>query len=105
MDQHNYDDISTFFNRTAYANNIEGIYGIKKPRFPMDIVTNILNIIQDISAKVISRDKGIMQLIDLDLPSQETRLVRSVIQLTGKLLPNPVSNDSNESELGSRYTY
>lgn len=105
MDQHNYDDISTFFNQTAYANTIEGTYGIKKPRFPMDIITKILNIIQDVSAEVISCDKGIMQLIDLELSSQEARLVKSVIQLMGQLLPNPISNDSNESELGSRYTY
>ncbi|CEG81443.1 hypothetical protein RMATCC62417_15648 [Rhizopus microsporus] len=69
----------------------------------MDAITKILNIIQDVSTKTISRDKGIMQLIDLDLPSQEIRFVKSIIQLMGKLPPNPISSDTNESELGSRY--
>ncbi|KAG1170152.1 hypothetical protein G6F70_008231 [Rhizopus microsporus] len=82
---------------------IEGTYGIKKPRIPMDTITKILNIIQDVSTKTISGDKGIMQLIDLDFPSQETRFVKSIIQLMGKLPCNPISSDINESELGSRY--
>lgn len=106
MDQHNYNDISTFFNQTVYATiiqTIEGTYGIEKPRFPMDTITKVLNIIQDVSTKIISRNKGIMQLIDLDLPSQETRFAKSIIQLMGKLPHNPISNDINESELGSRY--
>ncbi|ORE19832.1 hypothetical protein BCV71DRAFT_282187 [Rhizopus microsporus] len=95
-----------FFNQTMYATviqTIEGTYGIKKPRIPMDTITKILNIIQDVSTKTISGDKGIMQLIDLDFPSQETRFVKSIIQLMGKLPCNPISSDINESELGSRY--
>ncbi|KAI7869716.1 hypothetical protein BDF14DRAFT_1874121 [Spinellus fusiger] len=106
VDQHSYDDISKKFNQTMYATiiqTIEGIYEIKKPQFPMDIITKILSIIQDVSTKIISRDKGIMQLIDLDLPSQETRSVKSIIQLMGKLPRKPISDDTNESELGSRY--
>ncbi|CEI86994.1 hypothetical protein RMCBS344292_01416 [Rhizopus microsporus] len=70
MDQHNYNDISTFFNQIMYATiiqTIEGTYGIEKPRFPMDTITKVLNIIQDVSTKITSRDKGTMQLIDLDL--------------------------------------
>lgn len=67
----------------------------------MDTITKMLNIIilQDVSTNTISRDKGIMQLIDFDLPSQETRFVKSIIQLMGKLHRNPISNDTNESEL------
>ncbi|KAI8091570.1 hypothetical protein BDF21DRAFT_312502, partial [Thamnidium elegans] len=57
------------------------IYGTKKPRFPMDNITKVLSIIQDVPAENISRDKGIMRLIDLDLPSQETRFIKSIIQL------------------------
>lgn len=88
MDQHDYDDISTFFNQDMYATiiqTIESTYGIKKPRFPMDTITKILNIIQDASTKIISRDKGIMQLIDLDLSLRETRFVKSTIQLMGTI--------------------
>lgn len=44
-----------------------------------------------------------MQLIDLDLSLQETRFVKSIIQLMGKLPRNPISDNANESELGSRY--
>jgi hypothetical protein len=80
-DQHSYDDISPFFNQTMYAaiiQTIEDTYGFKKPRFPMDTITKILNIIQDVSTK-------------------------TIIQLMGKLPCNPISDNTNESELGSRY--
>ncbi|EIE83941.1 hypothetical protein G6F46_003980 [Rhizopus delemar] len=105
-DQHNYEDISPFFNETMYAaiiQTIEGMYRFKKPRFPMNTITNILNIIQEVSTKTISRDKGIMHLLGLDLPVQEVRLVKTIIQLIGKLPCKPISDDTNESELGSRY--
>ncbi|KAI7860705.1 hypothetical protein BDC45DRAFT_422874, partial [Circinella umbellata] len=62
-----------------------------------------LNIIQDVSTKVISRNKGIGQLIDLDLPLQETKFIKSIIHLMGKLPRNPMSDNTNEFELGSRY--
>jgi hypothetical protein len=70
---------------------------------PMNIITKILGITQDVSTKTISCDKSIMQLIDLDLPSQEIGFVKFIIQLMGKLPSNPISSDMNESELGSRY--
>ncbi|CEG81906.1 hypothetical protein RMATCC62417_16048 [Rhizopus microsporus] len=82
---------------------MEGMYSLKKPRFPMDTITKILNATQGVSAKNISRDKGIMQLLGLDIPLQEVRLVKTIIQLMDKLPCNPISDDINESELGYRY--
>ncbi|ORX48778.1 hypothetical protein DM01DRAFT_260139 [Hesseltinella vesiculosa] len=105
-DQYNYDDISTYFNQTMYAatiQTIESAYGIKKPRFPMETITKTLSVIQDVSSNIISRAKGIRQLMDLDLPSQQTKFVKSIIQLMGKLPRHQISNDINESELGSRF--
>ncbi|KAI9494338.1 hypothetical protein BDB00DRAFT_762096 [Zychaea mexicana] len=46
---------------------IENTYQIKKPRLPIDTITKILNIIQDVSTTVISRDKGVIQLLDLSI--------------------------------------
>ncbi|KAG2227030.1 hypothetical protein INT45_006437 [Circinella minor] len=67
-------------------------------------IAKILNIIQDVSTEIISRDKGTIELIVLVFPSQqETRFVKSIIRLIGKLPRNPMSVDTNGSELGSRY--
>ncbi|KAI9027591.1 hypothetical protein CLU79DRAFT_688512, partial [Phycomyces nitens] len=51
----------------------------KNPRFPMDTITIILNIIQDVSTETPSCDKCIVQIIDLDLPPQEASFVKSII--------------------------
>ncbi|KAI8374145.1 uncharacterized protein BYT42DRAFT_547237 [Radiomyces spectabilis] len=106
VNQHSYDDISTFWNQSMYATvirAIDGMYGIKKPRIPMNTILKVLSITQDVSTKIITRDKGIMQLIDLDLPSQEAKLIETVNQLMDKFSRNPISNEISESELGSRY--
>ncbi|SAM06319.1 hypothetical protein [Absidia glauca] len=71
-----------------------GTCGIKKPRLPMDTITKTLNIIQDVSTNTICRDEGIMQLIGLDLPPNETKFVKPIIKLMGKLPRNSISNDT-----------
>ncbi|KAI8982159.1 hypothetical protein BDF20DRAFT_834804 [Mycotypha africana] len=70
---------SILFLYAVYVITIEGTYGIKKPRFPIDTIIRILTIIQEVSTNIMSRHKGIMQLIDLDLPSKQARLVKSII--------------------------
>ncbi|KAI8992441.1 hypothetical protein BDB01DRAFT_778454 [Pilobolus umbonatus] len=105
-EQHIYNDISPFFDQTMYTtiiNTIEGKYGFKRPLFPMDTITKILNIIQDVLRKSISRDKSIVLLLSLDIPAQEIRFVKMIVQLMNKLPWNPISDNTNESELGTRY--
>lgn len=55
-------------NQTMYATiiqTIEDAYGIKKPRFLMDTITKILNIIQDVSTKTINLGKVSCNLLIL----------------------------------------
>ncbi|GAN03735.1 hypothetical protein MAM1_0047c03190 [Mucor ambiguus] len=60
---------------------IKYTHEIKMPQLPMDVITKILSIIQDVSTEIVSRDRLVMQLIHFDLPLQENRFVESIIRL------------------------
>lgn len=67
-DQHNYEDISPFFNQTMYAaiiQTIEGMYRFKKPRFPMNTITNILNTFKKFRQKPSVAIKASYNFLDL----------------------------------------
>ncbi|KAL0090549.1 hypothetical protein J3Q64DRAFT_1832217 [Phycomyces blakesleeanus] len=60
-------------------------------------------IAQDLIMGVISRDKAIAHLLDLDLPINENKFKNCIINLIRKLPPVPTAEDTNELELSTRY--
>ncbi|KAG1461383.1 hypothetical protein G6F46_005863 [Rhizopus delemar] len=100
------EDLSPYFSNhdlKATINRIETKYGIKKLPMSMETTTSMIGIAQDLTMGVISRDKAIAHLLDLDLPTNENKFKNCIIDLIWKLPPVPIAEDANEFELSTRY--
>ncbi|CEG66161.1 hypothetical protein RMATCC62417_02792 [Rhizopus microsporus] len=100
------EDLSPYFsnhNLKATINGIETKYGIKKLPMSMETATSMIGIAQDLTMGVISRDKAIAHLLDLDLPTNENKFRNCIIDLIRKLPPVPIAEDINKLELSTRY--
>lgn len=69
----------------------------------METATSMIGIAQDLTMGVISRDKAIAHLLDLDLPTNENKFRNCIIDLIRKLPPVPIAEDINKLELSTRY--
>ncbi|KAG1183738.1 hypothetical protein G6F36_008218 [Rhizopus arrhizus] len=102
------EDLSPYFSNhdlKATINRIETKYGIKKLPMSMETTTSMIGIAQDLTMGVISRDKAIAHLLDLDLPTNENKFKNCIIDLIWKLPPVPIAEDANEFELSTRYSF
>ncbi|KAG0182204.1 hypothetical protein DFQ29_005259 [Apophysomyces sp. BC1021] len=100
------EELSPYFNEDdlkATIDSIEAMYGNKKPRISMETVTSMIRIIEDLTIGSISRDKATVHLLDLDLPANENKFKKGIIELVGKLPHVPIAEDTNEYELNTRY--
>ncbi|KAI8096338.1 uncharacterized protein BX664DRAFT_382794 [Halteromyces radiatus] len=100
------DDLSSFFSKhdlDATIDSIETKYNIRRHPMSMETSTNIISIIQDLTMRKINRDKAFARLLDLNLPTNENKFKKSIIELIRKLPPMSIAEDTNEYELGTRY--
>ncbi|KAL0089831.1 hypothetical protein F4703DRAFT_1842864, partial [Phycomyces blakesleeanus] len=100
------EDLSPYFRNhdlKASINGIETKFGIRKLPMSMETTTSMPSIAQDLIMGVISRDKAIAHLLDLDLPINENKFKNCIINLIRKLPPVPTAEDTNELELSTRY--
>jgi len=71
------EDLSPYFSNHDLKSTINGIetkYGIKELPMSMETTTSMIGIAQDLTMGVISRDKAIAHLLDLDLPTNEKQV-------------------------------
>jgi hypothetical protein len=68
---------------------------LKLPTHTMTLRSTLaaLGIAQDLTMGVISRDKAIARLLDLDLPTNENKFKNCKIDLIRKLPPVPIAED------------
>ncbi|CAO3691106.1 unnamed protein product [Umbelopsis ramanniana] len=100
------EDLSPYFSDhdlKATITGIEAKYGIKQVPMSMETTTSMISIAQDLTMGVISRDKAMARLLDLDLPKDENKFKNCVIDLIRKLPPVPITEDVKELELSTRY--
>ncbi|KAI8877495.1 hypothetical protein K501DRAFT_337389 [Backusella circina FSU 941] len=98
-----HDDHLLVQNFEATINGIETKHGIRKLPMPIATTTSMIGIVQNLTMGVISRDKAIAHLLDLDLPTNENKFKKCIIDLIRKLPPVPIAEDTNEFELSTRY--
>lgn len=70
------EDLSPYFSNhdlKATINGIETKYGIRKLPMSMATTSSMIGIVQNLTIGVISRDKAIAHLLDLDLPTNESK--------------------------------
>ena len=65
--------------------------------------TSMIGIVQNVTMGVISRDKAIAHLLELDLPTNENKFKKCIIDLIRKLPPVPIVEDIKEFELSTLY--
>lgn len=100
------EDFSPFFSNhdlNAIVIGIETKHGIKKLQMSIKTFTSMIGIAEDLTMGLISRDKVIAHLLDLDLPTNEKRFKNCTIDLIRKLPPVSIAEDTNELELSTRY--
>lgn len=100
------EDVLPYFsneNLKATINAIETRYGIKQLPMSMETTTNMIGIAQDLTMGLISRDKAMARLLDLNLPKDENKFKNCIIDLIRKLPPVPITEDVKELELSTRY--
>ncbi|KAL0080413.1 C2H2-type zinc finger transcription factor [Phycomyces blakesleeanus] len=96
------EDLSPYFSNhdlKATINGIETKYGIKKLPMSMATTTSMIGIVQNLTMGVISRDKAIAHLLDLDLPTNENKFKKCIIDLIWKLPPVPLQKTSTNLNL------
>jgi hypothetical protein len=100
------EDLSPLFSNEdlkATINGIESKYGVEELPMSMEAITSMYGIAQDLTMGVISRDKAVAHLLDLDLPTDDNKFKNCVINLIRKLPAVPIAEDVKELELSTRY--
>lgn len=104
QDQHA-EDLASYFNENdlkATVDHVDTLYDIKKQRMPMEAVTKMVVIIEDVTIGTASREKAIVQLLQLDLLPNENKFKMAIVKMVHKL-PRVPAEDANEYELDTRY--
>jgi hypothetical protein len=99
-------EIQPFFeheNWTATSSTIENIYNIQQPSTPIDTVTSLLSIIDDLTRLKLDRDAAEIKLRTLQLPKNEKKFAKVIAAFVNKLPSVSLDEDLNECELCSRF--
>lgn len=100
------EDLASYFHENdlnATVNHVDALYGIKKPRLSMEVVTKMINIIEDITIGTTSRENAIVRLLQLDLLPIENKFNMAIIEMVRKLPRVSIAENANEYELSTRY--
>lgn len=87
----------------AAVNFIHDMYGIKKLPMPLNTVTNMLAIIDNLLTKTINQEQAEINFKSLSLSSYEHKFVKALSALVTKLPLVSIEEDLNESELCTRF--
>lgn len=63
----------------------------------------MIDVIEDITQGGTSREDAIIRLLSLDLPMKENKFKNAIVELLRKLPRQCITDDTNESELITRY--
>lgn len=99
-------DISTFVgydNWNATVDLIEDKHGIKRHPIPLDVISSLLAIINDLLTKNINQEQANIKMNSLSLESNLHKFNKALGQLIMKLPNQPLEENFGEAELCSRF--
>lgn len=99
-------DISTFIgydNWNATVDLIEDKYGIKRHPIPLDVISSLLAIVDDLLTKNINREQANIKMNSLSLEPNLHKFTKALGQLIMKLPNQPLEENFGEAELCSRF--
>ncbi|CAO3637725.1 unnamed protein product [Mucor fragilis] len=100
------EQLQPFFTSEEWGmtnNWIQDLYEIKRQPMPLDTVSNMLRIIDDLINKNIDREEADARLKKLPLDEYGHKFAKAVGGLILKLMRIPMDEDANETELCSRF--
>ncbi|KAG1446034.1 hypothetical protein G6F55_011713 [Rhizopus delemar] len=100
------EQLQQFFTEKEWAetsDRIQDLYGIKRKPMPVDTVSNMLCIIDNLMNKTINREEAVVSLMKLPLDEYEHKFSQALGGLILKLMRVPMDEDANETELCSRF--
>ncbi|CAO3648543.1 unnamed protein product [Mucor fragilis] len=99
----NSNTLSEYKNWTTVSTAVERIYEIQQQPTPIETLTSILTIIDDMIWLKLDRDAASAKLLTLQLSENEKEFVKAIASFINKLPPVSLDEDINEAEFCSRF--